>query len=915
MPCRQGNERRTPLARFHSRCRVLAWVALFGCGMSVGPGPAGYAAEPVLFDFRQRSEALSWHAQHGISGMSPTPEGLVVRVGGEDPYLEGPVRDFPEAQLLWLNLSLQSEVGGMAQLFFYPAGNAPTEDRSVRFPVRGGERQTIRVPCPAFGPRYRLRFDPPGAEGVCLVERIWFEERVLYAPPDWPPPGAPGVEPGDPEVTSGGLRLTHAASRFGAFELSVAGQRVAVGRTRGWVGYAGTDGPRWFSMPDQAVPDVADQGPGMAFVARTQDPDGALWTMHEQFRPAAGRPGSILVEARLTVSRPRRILHWPAFTLLAGVGLPAAGSGKEQALLAGVEYLDDEPSSSEADLTGAQAHRQVVDTTRLTFPLAAVSAGGRYVALSWEMDRDVAVVFDSPDRLFRSGGHLMGLVVPGSDGSNRDEGSLVPYEGRLLEPGSSLQVRAWVMGGVGTGVMPAVQQYVRAVGLPAVPSTGHDLASYARLAARGWLESGLGESGLFRHAVVGAFQPGPAADAACFLDFLAPRVTDAGLSRRLQDESAQALARVPVREWFASGVGHIRAPLAPLVFGAVAENQAAAVARGRSILGRFTADGVFPYVPRPGGLDYGRTHWTNEANGFTAEAVASVLADAAFSGDAPLRLAGLHHLRAMQARFPKGVPRGAQTWEVPLHTPDILASANLVRAYTLGYQLSGDREFLEAAEDWAWTGVPFVYLRAPVEGPIGVYATTPVLGATQWIAPNWIGLPVQWCGLVYADALYRLADLGVSGPWRQLADGITASGVCQSYPESHPRWPGLLPDSFVLKGQLRSPANINPGTLQACAARLFGAGPMHDLRWFGNLRSWVMSAGGIHPVRQTDDGAVFRVEAWRAGPHQVLMMGDVEALQARVLEPEGGAWLGPGPGSGTLIVPAHGRVTVEVRRH
>ena len=66
--------------------------------------------------------------------------------------------------------------------------------------------------------------------------------------------------------------------------------------------------------------------------------------------------------------------------------------------------------------------------------------------------------------------------------------------------------------------------------------------------------------------------------------------------------------------------------------------------------------------------------------------------------------------------------------------------------------------------------------------PVGPYATIPVLGATQWVAPNWMGLPVQWCGLVYADALYGLRMHDPYGPWKKLADGITASGVRQTWP-------------------------------------------------------------------------------------------------------------------------------------
>jgi hypothetical protein len=45
-----------------------------------------------------------------------------------------------------------------------------------------------------------------------------------------------------------------------------------------------------------------------------------------------------------------------------------------------------------------------------------------------------------------------------------------------------------------------------------------------------------------------------------------------------------------------------------------------------------------------------------------------------------------------------------------------------------------------------------------------------------------LGLPVQWCGLVYADALYRLVRDDPKGPWKQLADGITLSGIQQTWP-------------------------------------------------------------------------------------------------------------------------------------
>src|SRR6266567_3140504 len=267
-------------------------------------------------------------------------------------------------------------------------------------------------------------------------------------------------------------------------------------------------------------------------------------------------------------------------------------------------------------------------------------------------------------------------------------------------------------------------------------------------------------------------------------------------------------------------VGHVRYPLAALVYGHVAENAARASENGRRVLQSFDPDGSVRYHARDGGLDLGKTHFTNEASGLTSGSVESLLEAAGFSGDRKLLEAALDRLRAMD-KFRNGVPRGAQTWECPLHTPDILASAHLVGAYTLGYELSGETEFLDQARYWAWTGVPFVYLVNPTAGPIGPYGTIAVFGATHWQAPVWMGLPVQWCGLVYADALYRLQRFDTSGPWKQLADGITASGVQQSCPVgSNAQRQGLLPDSFQLRPQIRNDAAINPGTVQAVAARL-----------------------------------------------------------------------------------------------
>ena len=102
--------------------------------------------------------------------------------------------------------------------------------------------------------------------------------------------------------------------------------------------------------------------------------------------------------------------------------------------------------------------------------------------------------------------------------------------------------------------------------------------------------------------------------------------------------------------------------------------------------------------------------------------------------------------------------------------------------------------------------------------PVGLYATCAVMGATHWVAPNWIGRPVQWCGLVYSAALWDFAriepDAKAREFWRTVATGITVSGARQNHTADEPRFVGLLPDSWNLERQTRFPIPINPGTVQ-----------------------------------------------------------------------------------------------------
>ncbi len=841
---------------------------------------AAPAALPA-FDFTSSPGCEGWVAQHDVGSLTPTAEGLRVPITGSDPYVAGPARDYPADIPLWLRIRLRSEQGGMAQVFYYKDGAVPTEGDSVRFSVPAGNWFEAKVRTPAMGPGYRLRIDPPGNGGACTLGALRFEPRLTLSAPVWPKPTIPELETSAARLKSGDLTLIHGRGGLGEFEVQVAGRRVACGNNRALIGYVEKGQVRWLPFGNgsnatvtvqlQPVTQLADRFIGGSIRANAvcPDADGGQWEIEQTF--SMSRAGTLEVSSRVRVDRVRDVLYLPMLTLLPGLG--SYGTNKTQGLFAGVEYLDNEPSSSAADLNPPASNRQVPDMLKATFPLMVVAAEGSYVGLTWNRDQaNVCAVFDTPDRLFGSGAQVMGLLFPGSDGMNREESSLIPYDTVRLEANRSVTAVALLLGGRGKSVIPAVQQFVSIFGVPPLPNIGMEPKDYYALAARGWLDSKIRDGDRYRHAAEVNFGSMPSADAALYMDWLAAKVGDAGLSARLTEAAGAALAQVRPPNYNSAQVGHERYPLPALVYGTVAENAAVSLQHGRALLGRFQADGTVVYHKPATGLDYGRTHWEPEANGLAAQVVEVLLSEALFSGDRGLRETGLRYLRALD-KFRDTVPRGAQTWEIPLHTPDILASAHLVKAYAIGYELTHDPELLEQARYWAWTGVPFTYLTPPTRQPVGVYSTIAVLGATAWVAPNWIGLPVQWCGLVYADALRRLAKNDPKGPWTQLADGIAAAGIQHTYPVTDPDYLGLLPDSYNLAPQTRNGPAINPATVLAPAVPLLGNLPLYDFAALCRQRLLVHAPGSIADVEERVDGVKFTVQGWPKKPYQVLLNG------------------------------------------
>lgn len=434
----------------------------------------------------------------------------------------------------------------------------------------------------------------------------------------------------------------------------------------------------------------------------------------------------------------------------------------EQGLLSGLEYLGKgERSSSKLDVETEEHIRFAPDPLDVTLPFMAFASDGVSVGMLWK-DTELQPLFATPNFFDMASDHRMAL-----EGKHIE--ATIHVSDAPLEP-----LIEW-----------AVQQHGLPL-LPPAPRTADEQEALCLKALNGPLRTEQG----WGHCVESRWPRQPYADIA--------------------SAYWRLTGKLPPFDHYVPGGGHVRNEAIFFVTGQVQSWLEHRRGRAESLIAQQGPDGSYRYTGK-----YRRGHFEDTASGVCARPAWELLEFARLTGDQRALQAGLKTLEYMK-RF--RTPRGAQVWEIPLHTPDQLASAYLVWAYVLGYELTGREDYLKQAHKWAITGIPFVYLWGKY--PVMVYATPPVYGATNWVAPCWIGRPVQWVGGVYAYALARLAPYDDTLDWEHLARGILIAAEQMQYPDGPNA--GLLPDAFVLEAQQRVPANINPSAILCLRWRLDG---------------------------------------------------------------------------------------------
>lgn len=564
----------------------------------------------------------------------------------------------------------------------------------------------------------------------------------------------------------------------------------------------------------------------LELVGAVTDAAGVNWAVTETIvlRPDADR---FRISVSATPDRAAQLLALDGPMLYAGEGSPT-GTRRLDAIFPGVEWLvEGEDSSSDLDIAADHPDRvrRVPHPHMVTMPLMSARLalpGGHeaLVSLQWDhlqpyydrLDRPSAI-FASPDRWEGHASTQMGVFAPSLPEyilPNRT----VAHKPLAVAGGQSVTLEATLLARElepGETALEAVRTWFEDHGVPAPRPFPHgqtwtdeiefSMAAYLDTLWDPELEKwhpSLGGPALWD---IPGWPPANLYDLRMCLEACQdPEVKE--LVRERYERVVELSGTRPI----ADDMGyHYAGPAESLL--AQAQHVAGLIrSQGEDGSWRFRArietEGVFK------GMDYSELGPDNAAEvGTCARNAWTILAFARMTGDPEATAAGLKALDFMDQFV---VPRAAQVWEVPVHTPDILASADACEAYIEGYRITGERRHLDKAIYWAWTGLPFLYVWDKEGYEFLRYASIPVFGAT-WFEGSWFARPVQWNGLRFAYALMQLAPYDDSLDWARIARGTTISCMYQQSSEEKDK--ALWPDSvgaidLVRSGWIFSPHQI-----------------------------------------------------------------------------------------------------------
>jgi uncharacterized repeat protein (TIGR01451 family) len=557
------------------------------------------------------------------------------------------------------------------------------------------------------------------------------------------------------------------------------------------------------------------QGSRFIFRKRWRDFDNVLWNFEFIFHLPPGQKWAD-VSYKATADRKREILgfHGPILYI--------SRQDQYDAIFPGLEYLEgDEFSSSTLDIVPPNHIRRVPHPNKITVPLMAISRntekGTTITGMMWNAKQEWSKGVERPSALFASPNwtqamnnySVIGLFIPSvPDWVDENETEAqIPYN---LQPGENLGIEAQLFSihnpETDVSAVYSIPYWIEKYGLPDPLSL-----------PRGTLEKEM-EFSLIAYMDTLWVPEEEAWHNTLDWDPWGVRVNPEfahhlWLAAKILPESAKRDEYIDRAELAFEKLGDN--PGRELVFytGKLDEMYPRFKGRTSALIQSQEDDGSWRFDPdhlnaidQIHKQDYHKLGNEGDVEvGLCAIKAYELLRYASMTGDEFTLKTGLKTLDFMR-RFK--IPRAAQVWEVPVHTPDVLASAHAIKAYLEAYKITREDSYLDAAVYWAHTGLPFVYLWNKEDIPSMLYGSIPVFGAT-WYTHSWFGVAVQWNGLDYAHALFDLAEYDNSLPWMKIARGLTVSALYQQ--ETSEKYEGLYPDSFNFMDKSTSAWKLAPG--------------------------------------------------------------------------------------------------------
>lgn len=538
------------------------------------------------------------------------------------------------------------------------------------------------------------------------------------------------------------------------------------------------------------------------FEGESSDSSGRQWMYNFDFSLGTD-DFQVQTKQNVRADRSAELLNLIGPVLTVGEG--SFGNKKDEALFPGLEWLvGDESSSSQLDVHTPAYLRTIPHPYKITVPLMAVRQGNHIVSLSWDPKQKwdgvhdlPAAKFVSPNWVENQNNHVMGLSAL-SVPDYRKENQELAENAYPLPANQSLVLEAGITTAEAQSVSEAVNLYMKNGGLPEAPEVrpfeeqvdlGLDayLRTYWDPQTKGW-----------RH--VNIYSWGTDQFPADIASLKMLGMAQPSRKAEVDGVISQALSAMTDKKKLGAPDYHIPQFQAPFFVGYLDEAMSGLDEEMKKLMDTQNASGAWLY-DKEGVYNPPLGPNGSPLLGSTALNAKQLLKYAAMTGNAQAKEAGLKGLAAVESMG--NVPRAGQPWEVPLHTPDIVAAAHMVGAYVQAYKLTGDKKYLDKAVAWAKTGLPFVYTWGVDDRPMMQFGTIPIFGASAYINP-WFATPVQWNGLVYAYDLLELTDYDQSGPWKQVAEGILASAEIQQASGKDETWRGGYPDNWKLISNSRS---------------------------------------------------------------------------------------------------------------